>query len=155
MKSPNRLLLGIGVAIVALAAIAVALVLFTQNNVSLLSPDTPEGTVQRFLIAVQDKDYRQAYSYLQITEKDVKVPYAEWVRDVPIFISPPSQTAWKATLGKTTVSGNNAGVEVLIDTFRPGGPFENSTYTQQVYFQLTKIGDSWLITTRPPLYWFY
>ena len=157
MKSPNRLLLVIGIVIAALAVIAITLVFFTQNNVALLPPDTPQGTVQRFLIAVQNKDYPQAYSYLQITEKDVKVPYDDWVRyDVPSML-PSSQPAWKATLGKTTIYGSNASVEVFVDTFRPNmnGPFGSSTYTQLISFQLSKVGNVWLITTRPPLYWLY
>ncbi len=154
MKSPNRLLLGLGIAIAALAVIAVALVLFTQNTVSLLPQDTPQGTVQSFLLAIQNKDYPKAYNYLQLTEKGARVPYDEWVRDIPSTL-PSSQSAWKATLGQATISGKNASVEVLVDTFRPNGPFGNSTFTQQVNFQLTKVGNSWLITTRPPLYWLY
>ena len=156
MKSAKRLLLGIGIAITAMAVIAVILV-FTQKNITLLPQDTPQGTVQRFLIAVQDKDYPEAYSYLQITEKDVKVSYDDWVRfDIPMMSST-SQPAWKATLGQTTISGNNASVEVFVDTFRPNGngPFGSSTYTQLIMFQLTKAGNSWLINTRPPLYWLY
>ena len=161
MKSAKRLLLGIGIAIAALAVIAVVLV-FTQKDVTLLPQDTPQGTVQRFLIAVQNKDYPQAYSYLQITERDVKgldgkVSYDDWVRfDVPLMSST-SQPAWKATLGQTTISGSNASVEVFVDTFRPNsnGPFGSSTYTQLILFQLTKTGNSWLINTRPPLYWLY
>lgn len=161
MKSAKRLLLGIGIAIAALAVIAVVLV-FTQKDVALLPPDTPQGTVQRFLIAVQNKDYPRAYDYLQITEKDVKgldgkVSYDNWVRfDIPSMHST-SQPAWKATLGQTTISGDNASVEVFVDTFRPNtnGPFGSSTYTQLIQFQLTKTGNSWFITTRPPLYWLY
>ena len=156
MKSAKRLLLGIGIAIAALAVIAVVLV-FTQKNVALLPEDTPQGTVQRFLIAIQDKDYPKAYNYLQITEKDLKVSYDDWVRfDVPLMSST-SQPAWKATLGQTTIYGSNASVEVFVDTFRPNsnGPFGSSTYTQLILFQLTKTGNSWLINTRPPLYWLY
>lgn len=156
MKSVKRLLLGIGIAIAALAVIAVVLV-FTQKNVTLLPEDTPQGTVQRFLIAVQDKDYPKAYGYLQITENNVKLTYDDWVRfDIP-SMSSTSQSAWKATLGQTTISGSNASVEVFVDTFRPNGngPFGSSTYTQLIQFQLTKAGNSWLITTRPPLYWLY
>ena len=156
MKSAKRLLLGIGITIVALVVIAVVLV-FTQKNVPLLPEDTPQGTVQRFLIAIQNKDYPQGYNYLQITEKDIKVTYDDWVRfDIP-SMSSTSQPAWKATLGQTTISGNNASVEVFVDTFRPNsnGPFGSSTYTQLILFQLTKVGNSWLITTRPPLYWLY
>ncbi|MFH1382253.1 MAG: hypothetical protein ABIH70_05095 [Chloroflexota bacterium] len=154
MKSPNRLLLGLGLAIAALAIIAIGLVLFIPKTVSLLPEDTPEGTVQRFLLAVQEKDYPKAFTYLNLVEAGKTVTYSDWVRDIPApFTS--TQSSWKATLGRSTVSGNNASVEVLIDTFRPNGPFGSSTYTQQFNFQLTKTGNSWFITSRPPLYWLY
>lgn len=154
MKSPNHLLLGLGIAITSLTVIAVALVLFTRNIVPLLPQDTPQGTVQSFLLAIQNKEYPKAYNYLQLTENGAKVSYNDWVRDIP-SMTPSPQAAWKATLGQTTITGNNASVEVLVDTFRPNGPFGSSTYTQAVTFQVTKVGNSWLITTRPPLYWLY
>jgi hypothetical protein len=154
MKSPNRLVLGLGIAIAALAVIAIVLVLLTRNSVSLLPENTPQGTVQRFLLAIQNKDYPKAYSYMQLVESSKSVTYDEWLRDIPNTL-PSTQSSWKANLGRTTVNSNSATVEVIVDTFRPDGPFGNSTFTQLVNFQLTKIGDSWLITTRPPLYWIY
>jgi len=154
MKSSNRFLLGFGIILVVLIAITTTLVLLNRDNVSMLPENTPEGTVQRFLLAVQEQDFQKAYSYLRIEEKGIKLTYDDWLQSV----SPRFQTAsvlWKATLGKTTVSGDTATVEVLIDIFQPGGPFENPVRTQIENYQLKLVNNQWFITTHPWLYWFY
>ena len=154
MKSSNRFLLGFGIVITILVIITVTLVMTNQSIAPLLSEDTPEGTVQRFLLAVQEQDYQKAYTYLHIEENGKKLTYDEWVQSVtPGFQT--FSTSWKATLGETIVSGDTATVEVLIDIFQPGGPFENPMRTQVESFQLRKIDDSWSIITRPWLYWIY
>jgi len=66
-----------------------------------------------------------------------------------------SQATWKVTLGKTAQVGNTATVEVFIDVFRPGGPFDNPVQTQDFSYQLAKTADGWFITSRPVLYWLY
>ncbi len=155
MKSSRRLFIGFGIAIGVLVIVTIALVLSTRGgSVSLLPEDTPQGTVQRFLIVVQDRDFPKAYAYLKVEERGIILSYSDWVRNIPpAFQSSPS--AWKATLAATTVTGNQASVEVVVDVFRPGGPFEDPVRSQTVSFQLTKIGGTWFITTRPPLYWLY
>jgi hypothetical protein len=154
MKSSNRFLLGFGIAITILVVITVTLVVTNRSIAPLLPENTPQGTVQRFLLAVQEHDFQKAYSYLHVEEKGVKLTYDDWAQSVtPRFQT--SSTAWKATLGKTVVTGDIATVEVLIDIFQPGGPFENPVRTQVDSYQLKQISGAWLITTRPWLYWFY
>ncbi len=154
MKSSSRLFIGFGIAIGILVVVTVAIVLSTRGNNVILQPENiPQGIVQRFLMAVQEKDYPKAYSYLQLVEGDRTVPYNDWVQSIPPLSS--SQTAWKATLSTTIVTGTSATVEVVVDTFRPGGPFRDPVNIQTVSFQLTKIVSTWYITTRPPIYWLY
>ncbi|MBI4286708.1 MAG: hypothetical protein HY670_12540 [Chloroflexi bacterium] len=161
MKSSNRLLLIFGAIIGVLIIVAIALVLtISPRDSALLPEDTPEGVVQRFLQAVKDQDYVKAYSYLSLEEpgKDGaphKVTYEEWRTR---FRQSPSreQRAWKATLGKSTIVGDIATVEVIIETFRPGGgPFENPVDTSYTLFDLKKTDGSWVITTFPGLWWLY
>lgn len=154
MKSSSRFLLGFGIALVILVAITTTMVLLNRDDVSMLPVNTPEGTVQQFLLAIQEQDYQKAYSYLQIVEKGVKLTYDEWLQSVP----PRSQTtsvSWKATLGKTTISGDSATVEVLIDFLQPGSPFESPVRTITDYYQLKMVNGSWFITARPNIYWLY
>jgi hypothetical protein len=51
--------------LVALMAAAVTTALVTtRGGPHLLAADSPEGVVQRYLLALQKEDYREAYSYL-------------------------------------------------------------------------------------------
>jgi len=153
MKASNRFLLGFGLGILALVIVTVALVISTSNNVSMLPADTPEGVVQRFLQAVRDGDYPEAYTYLRINEKGVTLSYDEWYKSVtPYAGSEPD--AWRATLDRVSVTENTATVDVIIDTFQPGAPFENPINTNTVRFTLNKIEGTWYINARPPMYYF-
>ncbi len=155
MKSSNRWLIAFVAGIVILVVATIALVLSTRPGVSLLPENTPQGVVQRFLLAIQDNDYEKAYRYLSLTDdKGAKISYDQWLTSKP-YPSGSSPSSWKATLGKTMATGERATVEVTIDVFRPSGPFENAVRSQQVFFQLTRTGESWLITSPPNLYWIY
>ena len=154
MKSSNRFLLGFGIAICLLVVVTVTLVVTNRGITTLLPENTPQGTVQRFLLAVQEHDFQQAYSYLKVEERGLQLTYDEWLESVfPRFQT--STTAWRATIGKTEILGNTATVEILIDIFQPGGPFENPVRTQTDYYKLNKIDASWFIISRPWLYWLY
>jgi hypothetical protein len=152
----SRRWLGIFTAVIGiLAIVAVLLVLFTNGRkVTLLDENTPQGTVQRYLIELKDTKYAKAYAYLLFSPSDKISTYNDWLTS---NVSPYSynQTTWKATLGKVTQDGNNATVDVMVDTFRPGGIFSNSQYSQQIVFILTKTGNSWFITSPTYLYWMF
>jgi hypothetical protein len=154
MKSSNRFLLGFGIAITILVVITITLVLTNREMAPLLPENTPQGTVQRFLLAVQDHDFQKAYSYLDVQESGRKLTYDDWIQSVsPRFQT--SSPAWKATFGKTIITDNTATVEVLIDIFEPAGPFDNPVRTQIDNYQLKQENGKWFITSRPWLYWFY
>ncbi len=153
MKASNRFLLGFGLAIVVLVVLTIVLVMTGSDNVSLLPADTPEGVVQRFLKAFQEKDYQTAYSYLRINEKGVTLSFDEWHKSVSPYTGE-EHNAWRATLDRTNVTGNTATVDVIVDRFRPDAPFENPVDTNTVQFKLNKIEGAWYINTRPPVYYF-
>ena len=69
MNSSRRWLIIFAIVISILVTMTVFLVLLTKGNeVTLLSENTPQGTVQRYLIAVQEENYQEAYGYLSIDE---------------------------------------------------------------------------------------
>lgn len=134
----------------------ISLVLLTkENQVALLPNDTPQGVVQRYLIAVQEQDYREAYGYLSFDPSQKITTYDDWLRMVGGISRMPNQATWKATLGKITQNGDSASVEVSIDTFRPEGPFTDPVRNQLINFQVVKIGGKWLITSPTYIYWIY
>ena len=163
MKTPGRFALWFVIGIVALIGITVGVVLVTRSAVPALPQDSPQGTVQRFLTAIQNRDFPTAYGYLSPNQtlgpkglpgSTPTLTYDEWVRSMPPSYQT-SSPAWRATLGKTTVNGDQATVEVVVDTFRPGGPFENAVRSQTVLFQLARSDNRWLIISPPYLYWLF
>ena len=153
MNSSRRWLVIFTVIIGAVAVIAVSLVLFTQGkNVTLLAADTPQGTVQRYLIALQNNDYRQAYGYLSHGTPGM-MSYNEWLTQNQNL--PAMQVSWEATLGQTVQNGNYATVSVMIETSYPDGLMNSSNYSQPLEFSLIGADNSWLITSPTYTYWIY
>lgn len=153
MKASSRLLLGFGVAIGVLVIVTVTLVLTLTGgeDVSLLPEDIPEGTVQRFLLALEEEDYLKAYSYLSPPTED-ETPYES--RRKP-FTDSGERFGSKATLGKSVVVDDDATVDVVIEVFRPHGPFTDPVRTHHITFFLEKVEDSWKITSPVDLWWMY
>ena len=153
MRSSRRWLLVFGLTIGVLIIVTVALVLTasSRGDEPLLPEDAPEGTVQRFLLAIRDEDYLAAESYLSPTIDD-KVTYD--LRQNRLA-GPSEDPGWKATLGKSIVRDDETIVDVTIDVFRTRSPFENSVHTYQIAFSLKKEGISWSITSPVNLWWLY
>ncbi len=153
MMSSRRWLLtsGLAIGVLVIVTVVLALTMASLGDETLLPEDTPEGTVQRFLLAVRDEDHLAAESYLSPTIDD-KIAYDLRRNRVA---GPGEGPGWKATLGKSVVRDDEATVDVMVDVFRPRGPFENSVRTYQVTFSLKKEGTSWRITSPVNLWWLY
>jgi hypothetical protein len=152
MKSSLRWLIIFTIILGVLVIVTISAVLLTKDNeVALLPENTPEGTVQRYLIAIQDKDYLTAYNYL-LFEK-LQKSYDEWLSTVTLGDNLSDQAVWKATLGKTTKSGDYTIVQVNIDSIRLRGPLENPQYSRQIGFRLRTIYDKWYITSPTYEFW--
>lgn len=155
MNSSRRWLIIFAIVIVALVIATVSLVLLTkENEVALLPEDTPQGVVQRYLIAVQERNYQEAFNYLSFDPSEKIKSFDDWVRmtgEPRISDAPP----WKATLGQITRNGDNATVQIIIETLRPGGPFENPVRSWQISFQLKRIDGQWIIISPTNIYWIY
>ena len=153
VKSSNRFLLGFGIAIGVLVVASVVLVLALGGRTSPLLPEnTPEGTVQRFLQAVEQQDWAKAYSYLGADRSGRKLTFDEWHRSIPVS---GGRAGWKAALGSTVTSGDEVAVEVVVDVFRPNGPFEDPVDTFRLNYSLRREGDTWKIITPADLWWLY
>jgi hypothetical protein len=158
MNSSRVWLIIFAIVVSILVIATVSLVLLTKGNeVNILPDNTPQGIVQRYLVALQEKDYQKAYTFLSFDPSEKIQTYNDWLRMVIGGPQISNQSAWKAALGKTTQNGegDNATVEVIIDTFRPGGPFEDPVRSQSIIFQLRKINDQWLITSPTYIFWIY
>ena len=155
MKTSGRFLLVFGFVILIVVAVAVALSVIGGNApVKMLSEDTPEGVVQRFLMAVKEGDYAKAYTYLSPLPEDSRIyTYEEWIRSTQ---SRDVNSSWKASIVKSTVKGNDATVDVNIDRFRlPDSPMTNPVYNYSIRFVLQKENGKWMINSPVDIYWLY
>jgi hypothetical protein len=153
VKPSSRWLIIFGAAIGALVIVAIALV-FTLGGPRSTPPlpeNTPEGTVQRYFLALQAEDYVTAYSYLS-PPPSAKLTYDDWVRSI---YTPAEKSEWKVTLGKSAVTGSEATVNVVIDVFRAGEPLDNPVHTHHVTFFLKQEGTSWKITSPWDVWWLF
>ncbi len=160
MKPSSRILIAFGSAIAVLIIVTVVLVLTLGQGSSVSLPqNSPQGAIQRYLQAVQDKDYAKAYSLLT----PPTTPTPDGGKPVPpqdfqyyvMSAQNAANNTWKANLGKVTETGNTATVDVSVEVFRPSGPFGNQVSTNNVTFFLKQAGNSWLITAPLDLYWLY
>jgi hypothetical protein len=152
MKSSSRLLLAFGVAVGVLVIVAVVLVLtMPAQEVRLFPEDTPEGTVQRYFLALQAQDYLKAYNYLSPPPSE-KIAYEDWRGPA---VSSEEKPELKVTLGKSVVTGNEATVDSVVDVFRPSGPFGNPVHTHHITFSLKQEGTSWKITSPADVWWLF
>jgi len=160
MNSSNRVLVGFGIGIAVLVIITIILV-FTlgQKSAPLFSENTPEGTVQRYLQAIQDREYTKAYSYITPVPTPTDYPkgypppqsFEYWMQSAQNS----ANTNWRATLGQTVISGDTATVGIKVEVFRSQGLFNNPIHSNAVTFSLKKVNNLWLITSPTELYWIY
>lgn len=155
MSNSRRFLLGFGISILVIVAVAVIIAIIGSNQpVKMLPENSPEGTVQRFLTAVKDRDYTKAYDFLAPQTGTDKVnTLDQWVRSTQY--SRDTTSSWKASIVKSTITDDNASVEVAIDVFRPNGPFADPVSSNHITFLLQKAGDLWLIEQPVDLWWLY
>lgn len=155
MSSSNRFLLGFGILILVIVAAAVVIAVIGSNQpVKVLPANSPEGTVQRFLTAVRDRDYTKAYDFLAPQAGTDKTnTLQQWVSSTQY--SRNSTSSWTASIEKSTVYGDNASVDVVIEVFRPNGPLTDPVSSNHVSFLLQKAGDGWLIQQPVDLWWLY
>ncbi len=153
MKSSKRWLIIFGAAIGLLVIVAIVLV-FTmsqQEGTPSLSEDTPGGVVERYILALQDKEYMTAYSYLS-PPADKELTYEKWRESFGRY---GGQNEARIRLGESEITGSEATVEVIVDVFRADEPFDNPVSTHRINFFLKQEGNSWKIKSPTYVSWYF
>lgn len=139
----NGLLAGIGVLII------VALVLFfvRQQKAEYRPDDSPNNVVHNYILAVLERDYERAYTYL---------PNGPEKPSLFLFQQELSRTSnetnqMSATIGEIFMDGEIATVQLSMrQSFE--GPFNNvGRYTESA--QLKKENGNWKIVSMPYPFW--
>ena len=140
-------------AVVLLAVAAVVIALVAGGGGRLLSEESPEGVVQRFLLAIEAGDYGEAYDYLGAKLKE-ECTYDD-------FLDRSSGERIKeiqATLVRTEAFDDRTEVTISITRFRVSGPFlapfDSPTSSHQERYLLRQEERQWLFSQMPwPVYW--
>jgi hypothetical protein len=136
-------LIGGLVLVVALAVGAVVTALVTsRSGADLLPADSPEGVVQRYLLAVEKEDYREAHGYLTANLQgrcrvEELAGRDHW---------PYSDEDQEMTLEKTQTFNGSAVVTATVSVFRPDVPFGESDYSYDRTFNLKLEDGQWRLT---------
>jgi len=141
----TAILIGIG-----LLVIAALLVFFTRQSLAYLAEDTPEGVVHNYVLAVLNKDYRKAYSYL--ADLEYKPTYEEFRQTFVTGYLGTADQGFK--IGKGEVVGDEATVEIII-IYAPSDPF-SSGYNNLGEARLIRQDGRWKISSLPAYnFWNY
>jgi hypothetical protein len=124
----------IGVAAFVLALVVAGLVvalITTRGGVDLLPADSPEGAVQRYLLALEDEDYPEAYDYVAASSK-TGCTFEEFLRLAAYREVRDSHM----TLEDIKQFDDTAIVTASVTVFEPDVPFGASEYTYDRTYQL-------------------
>lgn len=127
-----------GLAVVAVVVLVV--VALTRDPVT-LDADTPEGTVQIYLQAVNDEDYQRAFDLIDPIVTDGCTP-----ADIA---AARFEDSFTAVLVSSETFDNTASVEVDLGFGATPGPFDPGRSGYSEYFELTHSNDDWLISSDP------
>ena len=146
MTGSNRLLTIMAIVVVAL--IAVAAVFVAVRDPATFDPDSPEGAVQAYVIAVIDGDDDAAHAVLS-DELQTRCD----VRDLRNRVADDSSS--RITLIESAVDGDEARIEVEVTVTHDDGPFEFSDWSYDERFELRLAAGEWRITAPPWPYYYY
>lgn len=146
VKNHDRFLIAIVVGMVLLV-VAVIVVVLVRGQPTYKPDGTPEATAFNYLLALRQKDYARAYSYLSTTLVHYPAEVDEFVRDV-------QGTSWSFSWLNGDISiatetsvflENRATVEVRYTTSYSSDPFAARQYTATFDMALRAEQDGWKI----------
>jgi hypothetical protein len=142
----DRFLTGILIGIAVLVVIALAVFFLRSDTQTYISEDAPEGVVHNYAVAVLNKDYEKAYSYLADLEH--KPTYEEF-RDAFLtgVVNPDNATV---DIGGSEIDGDTASVEVVM-IYNPSDPFSTG-YRDVQRAILVDQGGAWKLSSMPGYY---
>lgn len=149
----SRWLVAVAGVVVALILVSVAVALINPRGAAeTLSEDTPEGIVQRFILAVQDRDFSLAHGYLS-DELKKTCTVARMEESPPWRVYMPEDSRI-ALLGKEELSSGRMQVRVRVTQVNVSPPFGVSEYSHQERYVLVQENGEWRFTEPPwPMSW--
>ena len=142
--SSSRWLAGIAVSVALLALASVIVTLASSGDVELLPEGTPEGTVQRYLLAVDEREFEAAYALLGAEYHQDCSP--DDFRGSRFFGLDDNV---RIRLNSVEEMSDGTEVSVTITQFRGSPPFEVSESTFDQHYFLRETAEGWRIDSAP------
>lgn len=144
----DRFLLGILV-FIGLLVIAALVLFFTRHEAQNYTPEnTPEGVMRNYVLALHDRDYQRAYSYM--AEKENK-PTFDYFRQA--FLSHQLDVSGAAIqVGKVEVTDSGEATIDISIIYASNGPFMDTSRSTATA-SLVKQEGAWRISYMPYPYW--
>lgn len=141
----DRFLTGIlfGIAVLVVASLSVFLLRKDANTY--LPEDNPEAIVHNYIFAIQQEDYKRAYTYL--AEDEYKPTYTDFLRDVI------STNRDSVQIGKAEISDDTASVALTFTNMGGGIFFDQYEYTESAL--LMKQDGEWKLLQMSYAYWYW
>jgi len=146
----DRFLTGILIGIGVLIVVALAVFFTRTDTQTYVSEDVPEGVVHNYVLAVLNKDYEKAYSYLADLENK---PTIDEFRRAFLNgeVNPQDQAV---DIGESETFGDTATVELAL-IYNSSDPFSTG-YRNTQTAQLLKQNGTWKLTFMPEYnFWGY
>jgi hypothetical protein len=138
----SRIWLIAGAGLLGALLVAALVVALTQQEEP-LPEGTPERTVQLFLVALQDEDFKLAHSLLS-EEQRLECPLEEIAASA--FGRSSDVEDSRVTLEKTTYLDGTALVIARVTRFRGSGPFGTSESAHEERYTLVKEDGEWRLS---------
>jgi hypothetical protein len=146
----DRFLIGILVGIGVLIVIALALFFTRQDSKQYIPNDTPEGVVNNYVLAIYNKDYEKAYTYL--ADLDHKPTYEEFRQ--AFFNGAVNPGNAGVNVGVADIHDDEAVVALSL-VYSPSDPF-SSGYENPDKALLVRQDGKWKLSAMPTYsFWDY
>ena len=140
----GRWLAGITVVVGALVVVSLIVALAAgSGEAPLLAEDTPEGTVQRYIRALQAGEYDDAHALL--SEADGRCDIDDFKRQRRFD----AENDVRVRLGATRPAGADVEVTVHVTRFSASPPFGVSESTSDYRYLLTETDAGWRVVDAP------
>lgn len=139
LKGTDKVLLAIVAVVVLLVAFAFALALL-RPRATYLPDDKPEGAAYNYLLALQNKDYARAHSYLSPNLKGYPASAKAFAADISRYrqLYGMDAATYTWTVDSTETTGDLTIVTVRETHYYNGGIFGVSQYTSAVDVRLQR-----------------
>jgi len=145
----DRFLTGILIGIGALILIALALFFTRQDKKEYLTEKSPYASTYNYVLAVTNKDYNKAYTYL--ADKEHKPTYDQFRQS--FFNGNVSPNNVGVNVGTAQVDGNDAYVDLTL-VYSSSDPFSGG-YNNTDRAQLVNQNGDWKLIYMPYNFWAY